>query len=796
MKVLTVVLTITFLAVAVVAMPPSANDDRSGDMGSPSPTITDNSCYITTDNILMFVTNHGNFGRDVSGTFGYDAGTFYPFRTVEDITGGLLTTYVLYAAGPWLGGLVDGQLRIAIAEYDDEYVPGPMNVQTGSVGGIPVYTFDPDCWWMTDYRVYHLYSDSLAENPNQDYNEWPVSQGAPVTASGAPAFRGDEMLWTVFNDANPDQHQNNAGETDPLGIEIRMTAWAEAGSGDDLAVIGGVAEAVNSNPAGLGEVNVAVVDPSAVTGHDYIVVFEPDPIVDVVWHVIDVTSGVAVVSNQTNQSGQGDYPTFDGLTIQVIGPKPGVIAIDEIANADGPLEPPDNVMYSSNSTRDWYITSDERADFSRMNWRGLMTDEDYELRFTAAGSQYYDWDTDELMLGRAPFEAWNIGTDTPNDPSDDIRLNFFIIDDDWSGDWSYGDRLYLCEHPYEEPAPNPADYVWPDDFKIGRIVFNDNSGMTDHPDEGTIVRFECKIDSLNRPVDTFSFSVPEPQTYETGGHGNIIHIAYKLYNKGGNDIQNCYFSLWTDPDVGDYTEDLVGCDSTRNIGYCYNGTDFDNKFGHFGPAIGFEIIHGPLVPSPSDTAVFDGAKVPDYRNLGMTAFTKYINGTDPNSAIESYNYMRGLTADGNPYSYGGNVTTYMISGDPTTGTGDLDSDPADRRMMLSCGPFDFAPGDSQYVEVKMVVGQGEDRLSSITRMKEMLDYCCLLRGDFTHDAIPSLDISDLVRLVDYIFRGGTAAECAEEADVNADGGEAPDISDIVYFVHYIFLGGPAPVECP
>ncbi len=39
-------------------------------------------------------------------------------------------------------------------------------------------------------------------------------------------MRGDQTLWTVFNDADPSQHINNAGETDPLGVEVRLMAWA------------------------------------------------------------------------------------------------------------------------------------------------------------------------------------------------------------------------------------------------------------------------------------------------------------------------------------------------------------------------------------------------------------------------------------------------------------------------------------------------------------------------------------------------------------------------------------------
>jgi len=105
----------------------------------------------------------------------------------------------------------------------------------------------------------------------------------------------------------------------------------------------------------------------------------------------------------------------------------------------------------------------------------------------------------------------------------------------------------------------------------------------------------------------------------------------------------------------------------------------------------------------------------------MTTFARYINGTDPDDFTETYSYMRGLGKLGQPYVYNGDTLTYHHSGDPVTGTGDLDVAPADRRMMASCGPFDLHPGDSQYVLLKMSVGHGTDALNSITKMKQILN---------------------------------------------------------------------------
>ena len=95
------------------------------------------------------------------------------------------------------------------------------------------------------------------------------------------------------------------------------------------------------------------------------------------------------------------------------------------------------------------------------------------------------------------------------------------------------------------------------------------------------------------------------------------------------------------------------------------------------------------------------------------AFLHIWQGTDPNNAQESYFYMQGLDWFGDPYvdPTSGLPTTYVYNGDPVAGTGWLDAAPADRVMMGSFGPFDMNPGDSQYVLIKMAVGQGDDNLA-------------------------------------------------------------------------------------
>ncbi|HEY3156850.1 MAG TPA: hypothetical protein VGK76_09560, partial [Candidatus Eisenbacteria bacterium] len=383
---------------AAAAAKPAAEPNRRT-VPRRAATILDNTTHIDANNIDMIVTNHGSFAEELTSQA---AGFFYPKGS---------TKTAVFAAGPWIGAKVNGQVRVAVGEYSQEYVPGPM------LNG----TFQTDNARFKNYKIVR------GDKTSADYLNWPVDQGAPVDSTGAPALLGDMMIWSVYNDADPEVHSNLAGSTEPLGVEIQQT--------------------------------------------------------------------------------------------------------------------------------------------------------------------------------------------------------------------------------------------------------------------------------------TFAFN-------RSGALGNIIFVRYKLINKGGNTLDNMYVSAWSDPDLGGFTDDLVGCDTTRSLGFCYNATNADQQYGSTPPAVGYDFFRGPIVPSGTP-GVFD--------TLGMTSFNKYINGTDPRGADQTYNYMQGLNANGTPVHVFNDttqaITRFQVSGDPVAGTGWLDSSPADRRLELSTGPFTMAPGDTQEVTIAIIVGQGTDRLSSVTDLK-------------------------------------------------------------------------------
>ena len=285
---------------------------------------------------------------------------------------------------------------------------------------------------------------------------------------------------------------------------------------------------------------------------------------------------------------------------------------------------------------------------------------------------------------------------------------------------------------------------------------------------------------LNSAVtQVFSGSMPlglEIQKTVWGYKGDSHYfVRHRLINKGGADIDSSagnqlgsfwldsmYVCQWSDPDLGNAADDLLGCDSLTSLGFTWNHNPTDLKFTPFGlppPSVGYDILAGPLVPSVGDTAFFDGRAVAGYKNLGLSSFVYFSAGSiysDPPFGVYAtgsgrwWKLLRGFAPVGtfgtpdSAYAFppGSPPSRFLFTGDPVTGTGYLDGQgqvyspaPGDRRLLLNAGPFRMAPGDTQDVVMGVVAGIGADRLSSITMMRANDQ---LAQDAFSHGLPPSI----------------------------------------------------------
>lgn len=221
--------------------------------------------------------------------------------------------------------------------------------------------------------------------------------------------------------------------------------------------------------------------------------------------------------------------------------------------------------------------------------------------------------------------------------------------------------------------------------------------------------------------------------YKYGGgdpFGNIVFKSAKMKYVGlpggpaDATIDRMYISQWSDPDLGNSTDDYVGCDIDLSLGFAYNGTKKDNIYqGIYNlpvPAGGYDFLQGPIV---------DGTPLP------MTSFTYFGAGSaisDPTLSSYSgsgqfYNLMEGFLPRPEypvqePFTdlSTGEITKFVLSGDPIGGGGWVDGvqlPPGDRRLVMSSGPFEMVLGEEKEIVLALVGGIAKDALTSLGVVK-------------------------------------------------------------------------------
>lgn len=110
-----------------------------------------------------------------------------------------------------------------------------------------------------------------------------------------------------------------------------------------------------------------------------------------------------------------------------------------------------------------------------------------------------------------------------------------------------------------------------------------------------------------------------------GALANVVFSRFRIINKGGNKINNAYFALFYDPDIGYSSDDAMGADSVLGLVYAYNGDAYDDNYGVQVPAFTSDFFQGPIVDAPGETAVLNnGTVLTDKKVLRQTAAFGYI----------------------------------------------------------------------------------------------------------------------------------------------------------------------------
>ena len=225
-------------------------------------------------------------------------------------------------------------------------------------------------------------------------------------------------------------------------------------------------------------------------------------------------------------------------------------------------------------------------------------------------------------------------------------------------------------------------------------IYNDAGGAHTNS-SGEAIRMEIQVQSF---------------AWKTNDEINDMTFQrYKLINRAVEDIDSTFFSVWVDPDLGCYTDDYIGCDTTRSLAYVYNQDALDGETGcqcngvptycDEVPLLGVDYFRGPLDEFGNE--------------IGMTSFTYSNSGAqnnppatqDASQPDEFYNYIAGVWRDGTPLTFGGSgyapglggeVVKYAFPDEPNDPNGwsmhQENLPPGDRRTLQASGPFKLKPG--------------------------------------------------------------------------------------------------------
>ncbi len=237
-----------------------------------------------------------------------------------------------------------------------------------------------------------------------------------------------------------------------------------------------------------------------------------------------------------------------------------------------------------------------------------------------------------------------------------------------------------------------------------------------------------------------------------GALDHTTFYRYRLFKRGVGDFEDAYFGYWSDPDLGNASDDYIGTDTTLDMIYVYNGDNVDEGSDGYGvapPALGVSFVQGPLVDAAGQTWTDpDGTTHSDRRRLGMSTSLYYNSATGPNgnprgNSTDWYNYLQGIWQDGNPIVDCGNgygptnwnglpcyanqkPTTFLWTGDPVTGSfwSEFNVDgagtantPSDRRHLMSTGPFTLDTGEEQTIQFAIVWSRGTSNLNSVATLR-------------------------------------------------------------------------------
>ncbi len=224
-------------------------------------------------------------------------------------------------------------------------------------------------------------------------------------------------------------------------------------------------------------------------------------------------------------------------------------------------------------------------------------------------------------------------------------------------------------------------------------------------------------------------------TYEYSQLQDVQFLKWEVFNKNDSDWTKCYFSYYTDVDLGNTTDDYFGCDSTLRLGYGYNGVNSDGVYGLNPPAFGLLTLKSPVNNEHNPL------------NFNYTVYFKYPAPCDYDGGGSqgTYNIVRGYKKDGtnhlDPTYFPPKPTKICFPGNPETGegwtcyngrihncggldTGSVQPIISGRSFYMSFGNenYNFNKGDTNSIILAQLIARGSNNRNSVTKLKQLSSY--------------------------------------------------------------------------
>jgi hypothetical protein len=310
---------------------------------------------------------------------------------------------------------------------------------------------------------------------------------------------------------------------------------------------------------------------------------------------------------------------------------------------------------------------------------------------------------------------------------------FFDASNNGVYNYTEGDYPYFKldnDYPVDATSGDPIcnDYLFGD--QCVWWVFNDVGSIKTETSSQPI--------GLEIRAQAFAFDTEDELDFMT-------FYKYQIINRSSSGLDSTYFGIWTDSDLGNATDDYVGCDVGLGLGFTYNGDPDDDGGGGYGlnpPAVGIDFLQGPLADLLDSIDNNKDGRIDEYgEEITMSHFVYYegsnspVN-SEPDNAGDYYGYLRGrwknevnITYGGGGYFTGPGATSipcdYMFPGnsDPkfytpwTMETANIQ--PSDMRWLQSVGAFTLAPGAVNYISTGVIWARATvgGPAASIAKMK-------------------------------------------------------------------------------